>query len=77
MNQAPITADQLVLMTREQLIELLLMLLKIQETTTDNMQQLALSLDASTAAAKALTDKNQLLEAELLVLRSRPWGSHG
>lgn len=64
--------EQLALLSKEELIELLLQLLDIQTVSTQNMKQLVEAMAVADDKIRALDSQNKSLEAELMVLRNKP-----
>ncbi len=64
--------EQFEALTKEQAIELLIVALQAQEAATRNMQTINGLLEQADSRIRALESQNQLQEAELIVLRSRP-----
>lgn len=71
MADASLGRGQLEKLSREELIELLLMALEAQALTTKNMESLTGMLAMANLRIKELDDQNKTQEAELIVLRAR------
>jgi hypothetical protein len=64
--------EKLMEMTKEQLIELLLLAIEGQQIANKNSLELVSQMTRINADAQQLRDEKATLEAELIVLRARP-----
>jgi hypothetical protein len=64
--------EKLMEMTKEQLIELLLLAIEGQQIANKNSLELVSQMTRINADAQQLRDEKATLEAELIVLRNRP-----
>ena len=67
-----LTKEQLQTCSKEELIELLLLALQTQESTTRNMVTMNDLISQADAKIRELTDQTKTQEAELILLRNRP-----
>ena len=69
---ADVPKEKLLALPKEELVDMLLMALKAQEQTTQNMQVLSSLLETAAANTKGLESRCASLEAELIALRNKP-----
>jgi hypothetical protein len=64
--------ETLLVMTKEELVELFLLALEATQTANQNMLEMTTLMTKVNTEAQQLRDEKATLEAELIVLRNRP-----